>query len=120
MKILFSLFLCALIATEALAGSPGQIKSCPFRPPGPRPGPNKNGTNPHAKTSVNSYVLNNLFYTGLNLTYENMKLPVNAGKNIIDVARSIQLPPELCSVYQPPLCNLNSKYQSFDGSCKKI
>ena len=117
MKILFPLFLFALIATEALAGSPGQIKSCPFRLPGPRSGPNRNGTSPHAKATVNTYILNNLFYTGLNLTYQNKQLPINAGKNILDVARSVQLPPELCSIYQPPVCNQRSKFQSFDGSC---
>lgn len=120
MKILFPLFLFALIATEALAGSPGQIKSCPFRLPGPRSGPNRNGTSPHAKATVNTYILNNLFYTGLNLTYQNKQLPINAGKNILDVARSVQLPPELCSIYQPPVCNQRSKFQSFDGSCNNL
>jgi len=114
MKI-FLIFLVSLITTETFGGSTG--KSCPFRPPGPRSGPNRNGSNPHAKSSINSYLLNNLYYTGLNMTYDQMKLPANAGKKLIDVARSIQLPPALCSIFQPPLCNPGAKYSSFDGSC---
>jgi len=89
-------------------------------PPGPRPGCDKTGINPHAKTSASSYVLNNLYYVGLNQTLKLMKDPINAGKKILDVARTVRFPPELCSVFSKPACDPNYKYQSFDGSCNNL
>ena len=86
----------------------------------PRPGCDRTGINPHAKTSASSYVLNNLYYIGLNQTLKLMKDPINAGKKILDVARTVRFPPELCSVFSKPACDPNYKYQSFDGSCNNL
>lgn len=90
----------------------------PPRPgPRPRPGP---GPNANVRSSVNSSILNDLFYTGLEITEKRMKLPENAGKTLLEVAQTVKLPQNLCTCFAKPKCDFNSKFHQIDGSCNNM